>query len=347
MICGRMTAEGFIPSPSIRTQMRIMKLAEMFPTEENLLEILQEAFSQESYDEDCLRDLLNLLVDSMQCDPTFIDKVAETFCQSRDPGYIFSPQTTRLLVRIHSQASSAAGAQRWLNPKAEGTSSGTVPPDVQSYTTLLRDLGAQDPEASAAYHWVLQRMQEDGLAPDLPFFNALLASEISRGHYDKAFAIYQLLMKHRTRSVTPDAYTYASLFRAQHRISQPHSVHTRRHRRPQGAPSPRQLYQEMLDCHDSRTRGRLSQSSPVVDTTVLNKALRVFMRRHDYAAVYVVLRTFWMCKLSPTLATYRVVVGGLLARIQNELRRLSEAHDPSVHWRGVSWDWDRVLPGRP
>ncbi|KAH9931391.1 hypothetical protein B0H21DRAFT_96614 [Amylocystis lapponica] len=332
IIHSSMTADGYIPPATIRTQMRIVSMANSSPSEAQLLDAMRPDFLHASYDEPCLRDLIRLLAGSMNCEPKFIDAVVGSFLETRAPDYTLSAETINLLVHVHARARSSKTARQWISIHAQAISKDEEPSSGSPYTTLLRDLAKSDPEESMTYNWILENVKAENILPDLAFYNALITAEIRRNRYDRAFAIYNSLIEHRSQSMTPDAYTYGTLFRALRRFNGPRNVRTRRSRSPRNMPTPRALYRELLTCHFLQTNGCPSESSPVINENVLHSALRTLLTSYDYPAAFLVLRTFRTCRVPVTLRTYRFVVAGLLARIELELPQLSNAADPTSYW---------------
>lgn len=332
MVFGRMTREGFIPSVSIRTQMAIIVMVERSSDEKVLREAMQGLFCQKSFDECCLRDIFHLLINCLNGSPDFIDKVADTFIATRESGFTLSEETINLLVTFHSRSGSSGTAQHWISRFTENASEKDKQEMSYPYTTLLRDLVKSAPKEYTIYQWIVENVEAAGVVPDLPFYNALIATEVAHRRYNRAFAVYGLLWEHRTPNITPDAYTYASLFRALRMIHRQRNLRTRKHPRPRDARSPRQLYHEMLDCHFMRTDFQLSKPSPVISADVLHSALRTFMLTNDFPAAFLVLRTLRGCKIVPTLQTYRLIVGSLALIVKKELPLISRAHVPEDHW---------------
>ncbi|KAI1792513.1 hypothetical protein LXA43DRAFT_1073702 [Ganoderma leucocontextum] len=348
LLYARLVREGYVPPLSLRTQMRVVKEAESFPSVDRLMKIMEDAFENKSFTQEALGELLQILGDGMQAAPSFIDRVICTFLSKRDPDYQLSPHVVSYVVRVYTRAGDTAGAARWsaerlpsLPPAPSAEPSGPSP-----YTSLLRDLAHANPSYSV-YEWSLNQMQAENpdLVPDLPFFNALLAHEIGRRNYEAVFAMYARMMNYRTSTTKPDAYTFSTIFRAIHHTTCKYSGRSRRVRSmktPKNVPSPRAVYKDMLTCLAEQTR-EISTSEhrpptppePALDATALHKALRTFMGQYDYAAAYNAIRLFRLYPTlvgAPTLVTYRLVVNSLVARIKVHLPLLAIRRDPQYVW---------------
>ncbi|KAI0655275.1 hypothetical protein C8Q70DRAFT_1057640 [Cubamyces menziesii] len=343
MLYSRMTREGYIPSVSLRVQMHVVKLAQLPATEDELLEIAGDACRNRTFDEAALRDLLRTLVEGLKASPRLVQQVVNRFLETREQGYKLSNDTVAYLMQVYGKAGDKETAKQWSEYTSGSptptTESSALDPVLHPYTTLLRDLAASKPSFSV-YKWTLERMQQDNVQPDLPFFNALLSHEVAQRNYDVVFALYRLLMEKRTAAAMPQAQTFAPVFRAIHRLSCSHR-YRRTHgiRVPADMPSARSVYKDMLTCHIEATRGRPSKPSPVLDATVLHRALRTFVARHDYAAAYTAVRAFRLFPHAvgaPTMATYRIVFGSLLGRIRVQFprmaARLAAGIEPDTLW---------------
>ena len=342
-----MVREGYVPPLSLRTQMRVIKEAESMPSVDQLIKVMEEAFENSSFGQDALGELLQMLGDSMQATPSFIDRVIRTFLSKRDADFQLSAHIVSYVVRVYTRAGDTAGAARWSAERLPSTPS--APSGVASgpspYTTLLRDLARANPSYSV-YEWSLNQMQAENpdLVADLPFFNALLAHEIGRGNYEAVFTMYAHMMDYRTPTTKPDVYTFSTIFRAIHRAtckSSDRSRHLRSIKVPKNVPSPRAIYKDMLTClaeqkHESSSEHKPPTApEPALDATALHKALRTFMGQYDYAAAYNAVRLFRLHPTlvgAPTLTTYRLVVNSLAARIRVHLRLMAIRADPQSLW---------------
>ncbi|KAI0352526.1 hypothetical protein OH77DRAFT_794799 [Trametes cingulata] len=331
MLFSRMTREGYIPSISLRVQMHLAKLAELSVREDMLLEPTVEAFSHDSFDETALRDVLRMLVEGLGTSSHFVREIVEQFLQTRPAEYKLSSETISYLVKTSHKEGDKEGAEYW---SAYSTSDSAAPgqPRPSSnpaasapYTTLLRELAASKPTFEI-YKWTLERMRADNVQPDLSFFNALLAYESGRHNYEVVFAIYRKLMEKRSATVKPSVHTFATVFRALHRLSCSHRYRrANRIRVPPNMPSARSVYRDLLTCHLEYTEGKSNKPSPALDQTALHKALRTFMAQCDYAAAYAAVRAFRLFPQAvgqPTIVTYRLVFGGILGRIKVEFPRI-------------------------
>ncbi|OCH87675.1 hypothetical protein OBBRIDRAFT_698074, partial [Obba rivulosa] len=336
MAYGYMAREGFIPSTSLRVQLHLIHIAQNHPSPDEVLKALSEAFAMESFDEHCLQDLLRLLSYSLQCSAAFVDQVAALFYATRGPGFTFSTKTVDIMVRIHARAGKPTTAKRWadefLKRALRLDNSESKRGAIHPYTTLLRDLAIYDKRNMEVYRGLVEQLKAEGVVPDLVMYNALIAGEVTGGRYSRALYIYFSLMTHRSRHMTPDAHTFGSIFRALRRMHSLHPDRVRKYRHWRLILSPWMAFRQLLECHELRTAGRRSTPSPVIDVSVLNSALKMFMTVRDYAAAFVVVNVFQKCGLRADLSTYRIVVAALLDRIKEELPKIEASMEKESYW---------------
>ncbi|PCH41715.1 hypothetical protein WOLCODRAFT_143722 [Wolfiporia cocos MD-104 SS10] len=333
MLHGRMRHSGFIPSVSIRARLSLIGFLQHSPSEQEVMDVFRKFFAHEQFDEQSLQDVFNVMEGNTNSPPEFFDKVTELFIQSRGTGYRLSDATINMLVHLHIRTGSVASAQRWVTRNWDGPSTQEPPSTPRTYTTLLREVAASAPaDTAAVYKWIYSEMNARGIRPDLPFYNALVAAEVARKRYAQAFQIFHLLRSFRVREMTPDAYTFVSLFRALRHIDRPRSAKTRKARRPDNAPTTRVFFCEMFSCHLTYTGGQPRNKSPVFTADALHKALAVFMLQGDYCAAFIVLRILHLLELPVDHCTYRTVISALTARIGRELVYLPKSSEPHWYW---------------
>ncbi|KAI0759753.1 hypothetical protein BD413DRAFT_701587 [Trametes elegans] len=344
MLYSRMIREGYIPSVSLRVQLHVVKLAELSVSEDALYEVIREAFSQESFDEAALRDLLRTLIQAIKASPQFVRRIMDGFISECPPDYTLSSETATYVIRMYQKAGAEEDAKYWISyssklPAPEERKSGIAV--LAPYTTLLHDLAASRPSFSV-YKWTLERLRAANVTPDLPFYNALLAHEIGRLNFAPAFALYRLLVERRSAVDPPTAQTFAPVFRAIRRLAGKGFQRMRGFHAAlgMGAPSARSVHRDMLTCHVEATRP-LSPNRPsaALEVAVLHKAIRTFLLLKDYAGACAAVRAFHFfpgAVGAPTIGTHRLVFGALLGHIRLGMRevahRIAAGRDPADVW---------------
>ena len=319
----RMTAEGFLCPISLRAQMAVISLVNRSPEPEEFFALLEKWFKNERFNERAFQDMLFLIDDVISQDPDFIDTVAKLYLQCKHDVSAFSRETLSWIVYIHARAGSKKAAKDWLEsdqPEAERS--------AEPYVSLLRFIGdsSEDEELS---RWVVQRMRDLGITPNLSFYTALLTAQCAQKRYDSAFQIYAALRASADPALLPNKFIFAQLFHAHREMYQPRSLRTRTIERPRAAPSPRQLFRDMVLCHTARTEHGLEGT---LAGPSLIAALRVFLWRRDYAGAYVTLKMVRVCKLPINLEMYQRVLAPILRRLKQELPLLGVEEDSRSSW---------------
>ncbi|TFK80730.1 hypothetical protein K466DRAFT_605089 [Polyporus arcularius HHB13444] len=337
ILYARMTREGFIPTVSLRAQMRIITVAEQAAPDEVVLDAIRQAIANNSFNEGTLLALLRILGDGMRASPDFLENIVHEFLKIQPHDYEIYPRTRKYIVKAYLRVGDREGASRWSSGRF-------VPPppsrsDLPSpYITLLQDLAASDPQF-AGYETALVGMQAEmpSLIPNLPFFNALLSHEVHRRNFSAVFAIYQRMMALRSSTVMPDGGTFSAVFRAIARLS----ALSRKRRRlrelrpPDSMPHPRAVYQDMLTCHAEQQTAPDPLVSPALTLPAIHTALNAFMGGHDYPAAFNAIRAFRTYSShigEPVRITYHVVVSGILERIKAELPQVPLEADQRRLW---------------
>jgi hypothetical protein len=184
-----------------------------------------------------------------------------------------------------------------------------------------------DPSNLPEYLSVLKRMSSTSSTPS-PFIvgiNALIKAFMLKQKYFKVFQFYSLIMEKRSVYLTPDAFTFSMVFNAiyQIRFSKTRNSRSRKHKVPSNVIKARQVYKEMIECHSIRTKGRRTRRSDVVNLRVLNVALRAFMKEDDYAAAFVVVKSYGIFGLRPNVGTYLRVIQPLLKKVKRQVGGIS------------------------
>ncbi len=344
LLYARMSREGYIPSPILRTTMYIVKMGELLDSQEDFLGAIMDGLQNAPSEKD-LVEILRVLSEGLSASLAFVNRIIEGFLAKHPPGYKLSNATSSYVANLHLRAGDKEGARRWfIRPDIlrmrRWAQTGMKDAHAPPYANILTQLSNEDP-AFAEYEAVFANMREEmpSLVVDLPFLNGLIENEVSRCRYRAVFAIYHRMMASRSAFTTPDSTTFYHVFRAIQKFSyatarQPRA-RRRKFRRPENMPSPRAVYRDMLNCHQEHVRLRPSRPSPVLTKSVVHRALRMFMAWYDYAGAYVTARSFFYLVAytgRSTLTTYRIVVNALLERIASELPQLQLHVEQNVVW---------------
>lgn len=333
----RMHSEGLVPSLFVRVKMEAISIIHSPKTRKEVFRSLKVVFEEGSFDDSSLKDLIETLNEGVKAKypPQTIDRIVKLFIESQGPNYKPPMELVCQLIDLLVRNQSPGQAEKWLDimkefDEADVDDDRPSPSSAAPHAAFLKALAETDPNNTAARVSILTRMQNDGITPDTPVFNSLIANQIGQGNLDPVFNLYSLLMQHRSDSelksqslsvptLLPDATTFQLLFRALKLSKLPRGVRSRRHKLPKQHVPPRQLYGDMIECHLIQTCGNLSEPSSVIDTSSLHIALRTFMTMGDYAAAFVALRSFKVMNIPINLDTYQIIIKSLLRRMHHEL----------------------------
>ncbi|KAF9647262.1 hypothetical protein BDM02DRAFT_3117400 [Thelephora ganbajun] len=309
-----MINEGFIPSLSLRTRMASIAVLTEGAKEEVLLELLQDSLADPQFTELALYQLIRFLGDTMDFSPSSVDAIVQIWVNHH--GQISKKKTLSYLIQIHVKRGQLEDAKAWLQRSIEqGTALDAAP-----FTDLLAGLVRR--EHTDELTATIANMQKAGIAPDLAVFNTIIYGHIKRLHFKDAIATYNLLFSSRGKELTPDKHTFTNMFTMHLKGLKPR-LQVQPADKAQ-LPPPRTLYNNLIECHLIRTGGWVSLQSEALTTSVLNLALRLFLKTRDYEAAYNIFQTFDICKVPANSTTVSVVLQPLLARILRERRRAAK-----------------------
>lgn len=307
-----MMDEGFVPSLSLRTRMACIAVLTKGAQEEVLLELLQGPLADPSFAELALYQLLRFLGNTMRFSPSNLDIIVQSWAKHH--GQISRKSTLSYLIQIHVKHGQLEDAKAWLQHNT-GHDTTVV---AARYTDLIS--GFLRREHTDELTVTIADMQKAGVAPDLAVFNTIIFGHIKRLHFKDALATYNLLFRSRGNKLTPDKYTFTNMFTMYLKTLRPEfQVYSAKRAQ---LPSPRKLYNNLIECHLIQTGGRFALKSNVLTPNVLNLALKLFLRKKDYEAAYNVFQTFRICQLPANAATVGIVLRPLLAKIRKERRRV-------------------------
>jgi len=181
----------------------------------------------------------------------------------------------------------------------------------QLYTKLIIGSAAFRSNRPIFFNKILHQMKDDGVVPSRRIFNFYIQRYAQAGRVDRSFAFYRS-MRHSSPPIQADHHTFYSLFSGDASKTSTYWPLNFGGRR---------LFHDMTRQHLSNTDHRPQTRSNVITTAVLNAALRHFMRKRDYAAATVTIRTFPVCCILPNINTQDTILNSLLARIKEELTK--------------------------
>ena len=317
---------------STTVRLKILAIAEVCCStgKDELLSSLQNVFSRKEYDELCMSELLDFLVQS-RYDPLVIDSVFRLYVKSREDGYSPSGKLTGRIVDVLVRAQLMDLAKEHLDVRRDAVFKtmvidGAAPPDsAYPYVALLKAHSDTKNPSDRHLSAIIKRMQIDKVEPDMATFNALIATYLKRRQYDQVLRWYRSFLhesrKGRWPLLRPDAYTFRTLFSAHRLFGQERRWRWRNRWNLGYHPWSRELYRHLVWYHLIETNGHPSRPSSVVNPSSLNVALRTFMVSRDYPAAFVVAGSFRDFKVWPNLYTYQVVLRSLMAQVTAESKQ--------------------------
>lgn len=331
-----MLFEGFYPSSGLRARLLVHRhFREPVALPGEILPALQDLVAQPSFTEWDLAELLDSLKIPAHLDVELVKGVVDHFITARGDQYELSPQSYAKLIRIYVSAGHRQAAVDLFSvphrtvplprpSRRKSASNSQYAPQPQSprirpLTTLISELAAFN-SVPARVDEIIARMSEEGVVPDVPLFNSLIAGAVRQHDYYKAFALYKALLSHGDIRLVPDAFTFASLFKALEGMSKSRRAALRRAKVPSNVRGGRDLFRDMIECHTLRTYGVPERASAVLKPFSLHMALRMFLHSNDYHAACVVLRAFGRYHVRVDGRTYRSVLAKLVATVHAGVR---------------------------
>lgn len=276
---------------------------------------LSRVLSFRSYSESKLCQLLEVMKSHPLLNSQFVSNLVDKYVDSRGPGLDLKPNTINELIRFYAHVGSIDTAEN-LVVSHQDSNRRPQPAHASPYTTLINELTTRGFLSSSRLKTLLDKMRQSQIKVDLPLLNVLVQAAVRKENFHQAFDLYEAILKDAAPHMIPDSFVFGSLFNALQRIWTSRSRSLRCVRQPPNAPTPRQLFRQMLECHVLAIEAAGPRTHPVVRISTLNVALRVFMLSADYAAAFVTLQTFSALDLKPDARSYRFVLTILLAHLK-------------------------------
>jgi hypothetical protein len=192
-----------------------------------------------------------------------------------------------------------------------------------AYVSLLSTLRETRTWDSHSFNKVIDLMTARKLPLQISVFNILLSREVRWGNPQNALAMYSMLKG--LDVISPDAFTYGTLF-ALYRSIRPKVMRTYYTPESTHMIPLRRLYREFLEA-TQRKKHRIEMT-----TSLLNTALRAFLRQRDYAGVFVVLGSFSLYRVPLDQRTYYSLMKHIVRRIWIEVTSKRHLSQSEVKW---------------
>ena len=336
-----MYAGGMYASSGLRAKMLVCSDIVKAPHEQrgelkSLFDELSHVLSLPSYSERSLCQLLDVMKNHPLIDAQFVSKLVDEYVDSRGSEYLMKLNTITRLVQFYAHVGSIDTAEN-LVVSHQDTHSGRRPANAAPYTTLISELTNKACLTSRRLNFLIDKMKQSQIKADLPLLNVLVQAAVRNGNLHQAFSLYETILKVATPYMIPDSFVFGSLFNALQRAWTSRIPSLRCARHPPNAPTPRQLFRQMLECHVLAIQVGDPRTHPVVRISTLNVALRVFMLSMDYPGAFVVLQTFRALDMKPDVRSYRFVLTILLAHLKLSLQEAAAADEQRSHSPFATW----------
>ncbi|KAF9530899.1 hypothetical protein CPB83DRAFT_144150 [Crepidotus variabilis] len=267
-----------------------------------ILHLIRSVMNPDSADNAVLQ-VLQVLQEA-GADPLVVAHAADSYLANRPTQHMPSRELSKALVVAFINADTVDKAFTLLHRLR-------LSKDAAAHHVFIAALSYTRPNDNRSFIKILTSMNEAGLAIDTPIFNLLIAREVRLGRAGQALSMYSEMKSNE--ALQPDVYTFSSLFTLYRRVKPRSLKHHNTKDGSEGTTSPiRQLFGEVV-LSSQRDKNPIQ-----VQTSLLNTALRAFMRQRDYAAAIMVLQAFSHFQVCLDHKTYYAVVKMLVRRIWAE-----------------------------
>ncbi|KAF8629690.1 hypothetical protein AX15_003329 [Amanita polypyramis BW_CC] len=347
----RMLNNELVPSVSLNAKMLAAAIS-LSPEDVTLSGTFDRLFTNPLFTESTLLQTLQVMINLGTSHGVVVD-VIEKFIESESEDYTPGKLVLAKLVEAQVRNDQLEDALGTLSHYEEATSapgSDLVPNAIPQipYVAIMSAIRDTASWNTTAVSRVLKIMQSNNIKPNVTLLNILISRAVRERSLYRAFSIYAILrmagdssqMKNQDGSVgvdlnmTPDAYTFGSLFNALYKyydaeVKQRRIQESGDGGKPDVILSPRQLFFEMMKTYQSRSQ--LEQTNPSTSSltppfeptpSLFNVALRSFIRTRDYAAAIILTASFRHLQLETTPKTYFIVFKHIMNRIRWDIKRV-------------------------
>ena len=243
-----------------------------------------------------------------------IIKWLNSYARDHDLDWANSAAITSIFIRASMASNEYKAAYRWFHRYRRRVIKSADSEDALAwadpYLALMSSHAYTYPVDLGFQQRILRMLIKDRVLPTLPIFNISMSTARRANQPRVVYNLYSLLRTHASHLV-PDSFTFATLFKTMDRFN-PDSRHP-------DLPDARHIFRHLIDTHLFIARGDPTFKTRTMTVSVLNVALRHFMRVRQYSAALVVLRCFEMCDLLPDKRTEWIIHSFVLRRINGEL----------------------------
>ena len=319
-----MCSKGIYASSGLRAKMLVCSGIVKDPHEQrgeldSIFDKLSHILSLPSYSDRRLCQLLDVMKNHPSIDAQFVSKLVHRYVDSRGSEYMMTSNTINKLIQFYAHVGGIDVAEN-LVVSHQDAHNMPRPTNPSPYTTLISELTNRSHLTSERLNLLLDKMKQSQIKANLPLLNVLVRAAVRNGNLPQAFSLYETILKDDAPYMIPDSFVFGSLFNALQRIWTCRNMRRLRKLQPRNAPTPRQLFRQMLECHVLAIQTANPRTHPVVRISTLNVALRVLMLSMDYPGAFVALQTFRALDLKPDVRSYRFVLTVILEHLKRGLK---------------------------
>lgn len=317
-----MTEEGFVPDPSFTIRLKPLYLLTERVSNQTRVEKIEGVFQSPLYQEGYLLELLDISEASSGKDLT--KAILQAYEKVRGEISTNIPELFKHVARW----SSNPFVGTWTYQEPQGHTERRAKRRLNWYSDVLRSAWAVSTgTALKVSNEIISDLNRSDIGPDIRLVNNLITVQLKHHRYDRALSLYRLATAQpKHRSMFPNGRTFRLMFSAIINRTGPRIARRQRGPFPQSdLPmvqdefiNTRSLFKTMTKYHRMVTMDNISVPSRIINILVLHEALRAFLREKDYSGAYAVVRSMHRYHTPLTVATYRIVLGHVADRIQNE-----------------------------
>ena len=233
-----------------------------------------------------------------------VARACASFLANRDANYLPNARVVREAIEAFIKVDKIDDAFALLHRV------GIQPSEQPLYRSFLANLRDSRPLDHHSFAKLLSAIDAAGISLDTTLLNIIISREVRLKRAVNAFSLFNDMK--RSPHLPPDAHTYGSLFTAYRRI-RPRSFLAAKKRDTSGHPL-RNLFRELVQ------NSKRHENSIRPNTSLLNTALKAFLRQRDYAGAIVVIKSFDLFQIPLDNRSYYSVVKLLVRRVWAEVQ---------------------------
>ncbi|KDR71086.1 hypothetical protein GALMADRAFT_254269 [Galerina marginata CBS 339.88] len=309
----RMQKAGFTPSPNLVAQTLAPMLAMPDDTVETAARQIVHLFMDPGYTDEHLNTLLRIFA-KYDVGNEITARIVDFYRAFQVSDYVPSPPVLSSIVTSAARMGKVEEAFDMLARGSQKTRNATESSQIfYTFLHILETFRSERTWDSESFARVINLMIDRGWLVNIRMFDVLISREVRAGSPRVALTMYEMLkVLGKTHTIRPTAHTFGSLFALYRRLDPKTYQNFYTGQSPTLLPL-RRLFHEF--------HGFVTQEiNPIVpSTSVLNAALRAFLRQRDYAGAFAVIDSFLRYKVPLDHRTYHSVMKLIVRRVWYEV----------------------------